>query len=139
MQLTRYTDLSLRVLMHLAINDDKLDTIKNIAEQYQVSRNHLMKVVHQLAILGYINSSAGRGGGISLAARPEEIIVGDVVRAMEPSFDIIDCEKAMCPIRSACLLKGIVNEAGSAFLKSLDQYSIADLVRNKPQLLKLIG
>ncbi|MGS2724153.1 Rrf2 family transcriptional regulator [Porticoccus sp. GXU_MW_L64] len=139
MQLTKYTDLSLRVIMYLALHDNKRDTIKRIAERYQVSRNHLVKVVHQLATLGFIDSTQGRGGGIALAEAPENIIVGDVVRAMEQSLDIIDCEKETCPLRPACLLKGVLNEASHAFLKSLDQYSIADLVRNRPQLLRLIG
>lgn len=139
MQLTKYTDLSLRVMMYLAINDNEIATIKDIAERYNVSRNHLVKVVHQLATLGFIHSTQGRGGGIVLAAPAAEIIVGDVVRAMEPTLDIIDCEKASCPLLPACLLRGVVSEAANAFLKSLDQYSIADLVRNKPQLLKLIA
>ncbi len=138
MQLTKHTDLSLRVMMHLAINTSELSTIKDISEKYNISKNHLMKVVNKLASLGYIESTQGRGGGISLAVMPEEIVVGDIVRAMEVTLDIIDCSGSQCPLLPACLLKGVLNEATTAFLKVLDQYTIADLVRNKPQLLKLV-
>lgn len=139
MQLTKHTDLSLRVLMYLAITDDELSTIKEISERYCVSRNHLMKVVNRLATLGYIKSSQGRGGGIALALPAEEIAVGDIVRAMEQTLNMIDCEGTGCPLTPACLLKGVLNEAATAFLKSLDGYSIADLVKNRPQLIRLIG
>jgi len=138
MQLTKYTDISLRVMMHLAIIGDELSTINEVSELYNVSKNHLMKVVNKLATLGYVKSAQGRGGGISLAVSAKEIGVGDIVRAMESSLNVIDCEKAKCPIRSACFLKRVLTEASSVFLKSLDQYTIADLVRNKPQLEKII-
>lgn len=121
------------------IDDSKQAKIKDIAEQYQVSRNHLMKVVHKLAQLGYIKSTQGRGGGISLAEPASTIIVGDIIRAMEPSLDIIDCGKTSCPFTPACLLKGALNKATNHFLETLDEYSIEDLVRNKPQLLSLIN
>lgn len=138
MQLTKHTDLAVRVLMYLAITDEELATIKDISERYHVSRNHMMKVVHKLATLGYINSTQGRGGGISLAAPAEEIGVGDIVRAMEPTLQMIDCKGSNCPLTPACLLKGVFSEATAEFLKSLDNYTVADLVRNRPQLLRLI-
>tara|TARA_B110000093_G_C12938493_1_gene396947 strand:- start:535 stop:960 length:426 start_codon:yes stop_codon:yes gene_type:complete len=138
MQLTKYTDLSLRVLMHLALQRDAISRIKDIAESYNVSRNHLVKVVHNLSTLGYIHSTQGRNGGIRLAVSPDDIVVGDIVRAVEPSLCLIDCESQQCPISSACLLKEALDEAMSTFLKTLDGYTVSDLVRNKPQLLKLI-
>lgn len=140
MQLTKYTDLSLRVMMHLAIRDDgSLATIKEVSELYNVSRNHMVKVVHNLATLGYIDSTAGRNGGIKLAVPAHEIVVGDIVRAVEPSLHLIDCESQKCPITSACLLKEALDESMKAFLKVLDSYTISDLVRNKVQLLRLIS
>ncbi len=138
MQLTKYTDLSLRVMMHLAIIENEQSTIKEISAFYNISKNHLMKVVHKLSTLGYIRSTQGRGGGISLAVGAKDIVVGDIVRAMEPTLEPIDCVKNACTIRSACLLKGILDEASRSFLKSLDGYTISDLVRNKPQLINII-
>lgn len=139
MQLTKYTDLSLRVMMHLAINDGESATIKHVAEIYNVSRHHMVKVAHNLSKMGYIHSAQGRNGGIRLAYPPSEIFVGDIVRAVESSLHLIDCEGQECPLSSACLLKEALGEAMSAFLKVLDSYTISDLVRNKVQLVKLIG
>tara|TARA_B110001452_G_scaffold196345_1_gene166341 strand:- start:761 stop:1144 length:384 start_codon:yes stop_codon:yes gene_type:complete len=124
--------------MHLALQRDAISRIKDIAESYNVSRNHLVKVVHNLSTLGYIHSTQGRNGGIRLAVSPDDIVVGDIVRAVEPSLCLIDCESQQCPISSACLLKEALDEAMSTFLKTLDGYTVSDLVRNKPQLLKLI-
>ena len=141
MKLTKYTDLSLRVLMHLSMLDkeDEKATISEVAELYHVSRNHLVKVVHNLSTLGYIESTKGRGGGISLACHPADILLGDLVRAVEPSLYLVDCEAEACPIQSACRLKTALDEAMLAFLKVLDGYTVADLTRNKHQLVRLIG
>jgi len=124
--------------MHLSIIDNERSTIQDISRYYNVSKNHLMKVVHQLASLGYITSTQGRGGGISLAISADKISVGEIVRKMEPTLEPVDCNKSVCTIRSVCLLKGILNEASTAFLKTLDGYSISDLVSNKPQLINSI-
>lgn len=139
MQLTKYTDISLRVLMHLALNPEKRATITEISDIYNVSRNHLLKVVHQLAIQGYIVSTQGRGGGISLANGTENVTVGEIVREMEQSLELIDCEGSGCPLTPSCNLKRALNEAMNAFLSKLDDYTIADLVSNRRQLLRLIG
>lgn len=139
MQLTKHTDISLRVLMHLAAFPDELGTVKGIAERYNVSRNHLMKVVHRLSMLGYIKSVQGRGGGIALATAAENICVGDVVRQMEATLDVIDCAGSNCPLTPACLLKRALNQATKAFLKTLDEYTVADITRNRARILKLVG
>lgn len=139
MQLTKYTDLSLRVMMHLAVKGGETATIKEIAEIYNVSRHHMVKVVHNLSTLGYIDSTQGRNGGIRLALPASEIVLGDVVRATESSLHLIDCESQQCPLSSACLLKEALDEAMAAFLKVLDRYTVNDLVRNKVQLLRLIS
>lgn len=125
--------------MHLSMYTEHRGTIKDISERYNVSRSHLMKVVNRLVQLGYIDSAQGRGGGISLMVPAEDIVVGDIVRAMEQSLDVIDCEGTGCPLTPACLLKGALKEATNTFLKTLDGYSVADLVRNKPQLIKLVS
>lgn len=139
MQLTKHTDLSLRVMMYLALDPEARGTIKSIAERYNVSRNHLVKVVHKLVTLGYLDSVQGRGGGIYLARRPHDISVGKVVRDMENTFDVIDCAANNCPLLPACLLKDALNKSTQAFLRTLDGYTIADLVTNRRQLLRLIG
>ncbi len=139
MQLTKHTDLSLRVLIYLALKPGQLGVISDIARHYGASKNHLVKVVHRLATLGYINSFQGRGGGIRLRKQADNIIVGKVVRDMENTMDVIDCAGTGCPLLPACHLKPILNAATSAFLEVLDNYSIADLITNKEQLLKLVG
>ncbi len=125
--------------MHLAIFTDELGTVKDIAERYNLSRNHLVKVVHRLATLGYIKSTQGRGGGIALAVSPGEINVGDVVRRMETTLDVIDCAGTDCPLLPACLLKRALNAATKAFLEALDGHTIADLTTNRARLAKLVG
>jgi len=139
MQLTKYTDNSLRVLMFLALRPDELGTIPEISEKFHMSKNHLMKVVHQLSLRGYIQSVQGRGGGIRLAIPPEKITIGMVVREMETTLDLIDCEASNCPIMSICKLKVVVNKATKQFLSVLDEYTLADLIKPKSKLKVLVG
>lgn len=139
MQLTRHSDYSLRVLIYLALRQEKLGNISEIANAFNISRNHLVKVVHQLAILGYINTTRGHGGGIELSYPPEAISVGEVIRHTENNLDVINCKQPPCPIMPACRLKRALSEATEAFLSTLDAYSIADLTRDKNRLQKLIA
>ena len=139
MQLTKHTDIALRVLMHLATFPDSLGTARDIADRYNVSRNHVVKVVHRLAGLGYLRSVQGRGGGVTLALPPGDIVVGQVVRDVEATLDVIDCAKNDCPLTSGCLLKGALNQAMRAFLATLDDYTLADLVRNRDRIVALVG
>ena len=90
MQLTRYSDYSLRVLIYLALDPERLVTIEEIAQSYGISKAHLMKVVHQLGLNGYVETVRGRGGGLRLARRPEEITVGEVVRSTEENMALVD-------------------------------------------------
>lgn len=124
--------------MLLALKPEQLATIAEIAAKFGASKNHLVKVVHRLASMGYIESTQGRGGGIRLQRRPEDIVVGKIVREMEATLNIIDCEGAQCPLEPACRLKGVLNDATSAFLAVLDAQTIADLVKNRRQLLRLV-
>ena len=139
MLLTKHTDLSLRVLMHLSLQQGEMSTVKEVAEKYHVSQNHLVKVVHTLASLGYIQSIQGRGGGIKLAEKTANVSVGEIVRVMENTLEVFDCVGSNCPIAPSCILSVAVNEATHAFLQVLDNYEIRDLVTNRSQLLKLIS
>lgn len=131
MQLTRFTDFSLRVLIHLGSQPDALVTVAGIAAEHGISRHHLTHVVHQLGLKGYIETTRGKGGGFRLARRPELIRVGDVVRDMETGFELAECFRpgvSACRLMPACALKPVLAEAGRAFLTSLDRYTLADLL-----------
>jgi len=136
-QLTRYSDYSLRVLIYLASDPDQLVTIEDIARSYDISKAHLMKVVHQLGLRGYLETVRGRRGGLRLARRPEEIRVGDVIRSTEENMALVECfdpASSQCVIEPLCGLRPVVQEALTAFLTVLDRYTLADLVarRRKP-------
>lgn len=134
MQLTLYTDYSLRVLVYLMLMNDKPVTISEIADYYNVSRNHLVKIVHNLGLLGYITTMRGKGGGMTLARAPEDINIGEVVRKVEPNFNIVECfseESTGCRIEPLCKLKGVLHGAAQAFLSELDGYSLKDVIQRK--------
>lgn len=131
MQLTRYTDYSLRVLLYLAVHTDRLVTITEISEAYDISRNHLVKVVHELGGLGFVRTRRGKSGGMELARPAAEINIGDVVRHTEKTLTVVNCNKPPCPILPACALRGILFDARDAFLAVLDQYALDDLAARK--------
>lgn len=137
MQLTRYSDFSLRVLIYLAVRPERLTTIEEISVAYGISKAHLMKVVHQLGRAGFLETMRGRGGGFRLARAPETICVGDVIRHTEDKLNLVECfdpATSDCRIEPACGLRGVLEEALDAFLHTLDHYTLADLVarRRKP-------
>ena len=137
MQLTLYTDYSLRVLLYLGLNTRRMATIADISRSYGISRNHLVKVVHNLAMQGFINTTRGRGGGITLARPAAKINIGDVVRHTEVNLHLVECfdrERNTCPIAAACFLKSALYEAQRAFITVLDRYTLADVVDNKEWL-----
>lgn len=136
MRLTLYTDYALRVLTYLGAHDG-LSSVSEIAESYAVSRNHLVKVVHDLGRAGFIDSVRGRSGGLRLARPAEEIGVGEVVRHTEAGFALVDCGR--CPIASCCRLTGIFGEAMAAFITVLDRYRLSDLVERPGELAMLLG
>ncbi|MGG3800497.1 RrF2 family transcriptional regulator [Metabacillus fastidiosus] len=140
MRLTNYTDYSLRVLIYLATkSSDKLSNIKEIAEVYDISKNHLMKVIHDLGKLGVIETIRGRNGGIRLAHHPSSINIGEVVRKTEEDFHIVECfnnEQNQCIISPVCGLKHVLNKALNAYLQVLDEYTLEDLVKNQSTLLE---
>jgi len=137
MQLTLYTDYSLRVLVFLGLKDGELSTVNEIATSYGISRNHLVKVVHNLSRLGYLTSVRGKGGGVRLAQKAEQINIGKLVLKTEPNFNVVECfekENAGCPIDGMCALKGALGKAYAAFMTVLEQYTLADVLANKDQL-----
>lgn len=134
MQLTHYTDYSLRVLVYLSLKKDSSATISEIAEYYKISRNHLVKIVHNLANLGYIVTIRGKGGGMHLAYPASEINIGEVVRNVEPHFDIVECfseHHTDCKIEPICKLKRVLQNATNTFLEELDQYSLQDVISRR--------
>ncbi|MCB1435831.1 MAG: Rrf2 family transcriptional regulator [Rhodobiaceae bacterium] len=141
MHLTTFTDYSLRVLIYLGIKGEELATIGEIASAYGVSQNHLMKIVQNLAGMGYVETIRGKGGGLRLGALPEEINVGEVVRACERNMALVECFEpgTGCCIEKACLLKGLFREAGEAFLAVLEKYHLSDLLRTKGRLAASLG
>jgi len=133
MQLTHFTDYSLRVLIFLGAHTERLCTISEIAEAYAISDNHLMKVVNRLSTCGYIETVRGKGGGMRLARAPQLINVGDVVRRMEERFDIVECfNKAHqdCPLLPTCILKSVLHEARRNFMATLDRHTLQTVLGN---------
>lgn len=129
MQLTKFTDYALRVLIYTQGAGDRLVTIDQISDAYGISRSHLMKVVNVLTREGYLIAVRGRSGGLRLGMPPDEICVGAVVRATEPDFHLVEChaDSGQCVISSHCKLRGIMGDALGQFLAVLDQYTLVDL------------
>ena len=141
MRLTIYTDYALRVLMYVAVKPTPLPTIGAIAQSYGISRNHLMKVVYQLGLAGYLETIRGKHGGLRLARRPEDIVLGELVRTTEPDLAVVPCFDPVnfnCVITPGCKLRRVLHEARAAFLKVLDSYTLADLVENQQMLVSLL-
>jgi Rrf2 family transcriptional regulator, nitric oxide-sensitive transcriptional repressor len=142
MQLTYYTDYSLRVLMYLAVQRERMVNISEIAERYGISRNHLVKVVHNLARGGFIKSYRGKGGGIELARDPAQINIGDVVRYTEGPPKPVECfdvERNRCVITNACGLAEVIAEACDNFFATLDRYTLADLLKRRARLANILS
>ena len=131
MRLTTSADYALRVLMYLGLRGDDLSTIQEIAAQYGISKNHLMKLVHLLGRLGYIETVRGKKGGLRLARRPDEITVGEIVRRMEPDMALVECfgnSDVRCRIVKTCILQNALGEALDRFLETLNRYTLSDLL-----------
>ncbi len=132
MQLTLYTDYTLRVLVYLSLQPEQTVTITQIADFYAISRNHLVKVVHNLATLGYIHTTRGKGGGLRLAVDPARVTIGEIVRKVEPNFDIVECfntQTNKCVIEPICALKIALAQANREFLAALDRHTLADAIK----------
>lgn len=143
MRLTNYTDFSLRVLIYLASKKPgELSNITEIAEAYDISRNHLTKVIHELGKMGVIHTIRGRGGGIKLALPPEKINIGEIVRKTEEDFKLVECfgdGPSSCVISPVCGLKHVLNRALFAYLAVLNEYTLADIVQSPIDYRALLG
>jgi Rrf2 family nitric oxide-sensitive transcriptional repressor len=134
MRLTAMTDYSLRLLMHLGQHPDRLSTIAEIAQTYGVSEAHLMKITHHLGLSGFIETVRGRGGGMRLSRPAREINLGDVVRAVEPDFALVECFStgSACTLTGRCRLTGVLHDSLMAFLANLDRHTLADILEPAP-------
>lgn len=137
MQLTQYTDYTLRVLMYLAQTPERNVTITEIADFYQISRNHLVKIIHALAKQGLLHSMRGKHGGVRLAVSPEKIQLGALIRQTENHFALVECLHRTpvinlapsCALAQQCGLKTVFDQALTAFFNILDQYTLADTLK----------
>lgn len=142
MHLTRFTDNALRALVYLALAPGATRTVREVAGRMGMSEDHLLKVVQRMTRHGFIETVRGRNGGMRLARPAEEIGVGEVVRATEENMALTTCfcDGTSCPIVPACALARVLADALSAFMATLDRYTIADLVDGRETvLLRLVG
>jgi len=144
MQLTVHTDYALRVLLYLAHFPDRRVGTEEISTAYGISKNHLVRVVQTLADNGFVRVTVGRAGGVELAREPKDIGLGDIVRATETSFRLVECHDVVnntCPIVPVCGLKGMLDAALAAFLAELDKQSLASLVkpRSRDRFVQLVS
>ncbi|WP_119355162.1 RrF2 family transcriptional regulator [Azohydromonas sediminis] len=130
MRLTQMTDFALRLLMYVARHDDRLVTIAEVAQAHGLSEAHLMKITHQLAQAGYLETVRGKGGGMRLARPPAQIRLGAVVRDVEPDFTLVECFGSgnQCTLSGGCRLAGVIHDALQAFLARLDAHTLADML-----------
>ncbi|MCK9607173.1 MAG: Rrf2 family transcriptional regulator [Methylomonas sp.] len=132
MQLTAHTDYGLRVLIYLTLHPDRLVTINELAEFFAISKNHLVKVVHNLGLKGFVRTVRGKGGGIRLASPADQISVGSVVRELEGHFQMAECfnpsKQGQCVFQPNCGLTGLLGRAVGQFLQVLDGAKLSDLL-----------
>ncbi len=137
MRLTSYTDYCLRVLIYAAAQPEERATIAEIARSYEISENHLVKVVHFLGKAGFLTNVRGRGGGLQLARPAAKINVGAVVRKAEGHAMPAACfdpSAPRCALAPVCRLRKVLGEAVGAFDAVLDRYTLADLVSGGERL-----
>jgi Rrf2 family nitric oxide-sensitive transcriptional repressor len=142
LRLTLHTDYALRVLMFAAMKGNSLSTIPEIVVRFDISRGHVMKVVHRLGQLGYLETVRGKAGGVRLARKASQINVGAVIRDMEEELGVLGCLQGgerYCRIEDYCVLRSALRDATNAFLATLDRFTIADLIKPRmlPSLLAL--
>ncbi|MAW62026.1 MAG: Rrf2 family transcriptional regulator [Planctomycetes bacterium] len=141
MQFNLFTDYSFRVLIHAGLKRGRLSTISEVTEAYAISRHHVVKVVHELAQLGYLKTYRGRAGGFELRQSADEISVGALVRQLERQ-DLVDCFRpgaGHCCLEGICRLQNALANAQEAFHAVLDRYTLADLIRPPRALQRRLG
>ena len=139
MRLTQFTDYALRTLMYLEVYSDRKCTVKEISNIYNISYNHMVKVVHSLSRCGYIQSFKGKGGGIILLDAVRRMTLREIIETLEPDLDLVECfsQNGQCCITPVCRLKNILAEAHNAFMQELDKYKLADIASNQKELLSI--
>ena len=140
MQLTLFTDYALRTLVFLALQPEQhLSTITEVADRFSISRNHVVKIVHQLGMKGYIDTIRGKHGGIRLARARAEINLGDLIADMENMSCLMDCLREGCRLSPGCRFQSIMRKAMRAFMAVLAEFTLADLVRDEERMCDLLG
>lgn len=142
MRMTKHTDYAVRLLLLLAVRNPELVTIQEVARTYDISKNHLMKVAHKLVQENYVSSVRGRNGGLLLSRPPEQINIGELVRATEATSVLVECFRAetnACIITPACGFRHVLEEALTAYMNVLDTYSLADLMRQRSKFKEILG
>lgn len=141
MQLDKFSDYALRLLIALQAHAPEKLSASSIAQMYEISENHLAKIATQLAKAGFVVSERGRAGGLTLALAAEEISIGHVLRALKKDEPVAECfgSNPSCVILPACGLRSPLLEAQEAFFAALDGYSLADVTRSKSVLQSLLS
>lgn len=143
MRLTQYTDYGLRLLIYLAVMPGNTASLGEISDSYKISKAHLKKIAQAMAANGLLTTQRGRTGGIKLVKEPTQIVIGSLVRQLEPDLDLVECMRPdnECVITPACRLRSISHEARDAVLSVFDRYTLADIVahpRQRQELSKLL-
>ncbi len=133
MQLNKFTDYALRILMYISLPRDTPYTIAEIAQDLNVSQNHLVKIVHFMGKQDWLITTRGKGGGLRLNPVILEFRLGHIVRILQGDAQIVECNTPPCVLRLRCGLKGILDQAVEQFYQSLDQYTVADVLNAPPQ------
>ncbi|NDP48152.1 MAG: Rrf2 family transcriptional regulator [Sulfuriferula multivorans] len=140
MRLTKHTDYAFRVLIYLAsMPEDRISTVQEIAEQFDISRSHIMKIVHKLAGAGLIHTSRGQHGGIKLGKPMEKIDLRSVIELMEATLAPVNCDDPVCIIKKNCTLKNILFDAQRQFLEHVEHYTLADLAEPSVSIVSLLN
>ena len=129
MKLTQFTDYALRTLIYLE-SKQAPSTVGEISQAFNISRNHLTKVVHRLSKKGYLISKKGNQGGISLAPHSASVTVGEIVQALEPNMDLVECfnvAENTCPLYGPCKLEAVISRGKNAFIQELKKVKLSDV------------
>ncbi|HEY9097319.1 MAG TPA: Rrf2 family transcriptional regulator [Thiobacillus sp.] len=140
MRLTKHTDYAFRVLIYLAsLPEDQLSTVQEIAEKFDVSRSHIMKIVHKLASEHIIHASRGQNGGIKLGQPKETINLRTVIELMEATLAPVNCDDPLCRIKQCCALRNILFDAQRQFLEHVEQFTLANLAEPAVSIIGLLN
>ena len=132
MQLTKHTDYAFRILIFLAtLEKDKLTTIQQLTEGFDISKSHAMKIVNKLVHQGWINAIRGKNGGVKLGVSADKITLREVVDLMEQTLEPVNCDTPLCALKTACQLKGILVQAQEHYLEHLGKFTLEDLINKK--------